>query len=161
MDGQTEMSINGKAGAKRVNVVADFSELAHDVIELSELQAKLLALDVKATTRRMRAAIAFAIVGACILLGSVPVVLMIAAEALVEFAAWSRTASTALAAAIGLLLSAIVLAIAWQRLKTMLTAFDRSREELSRNLLWLKTSLQRNSSATTHDRMAGATSNDQ
>jgi uncharacterized membrane protein YciS (DUF1049 family) len=156
MDHQTKMITNGKAHRIEPNVVKSFSELARDVVELSELQTQLLMLDVKATSQRMRTAAVLAIVGVCVLLGSVPVALLIAAEALVEYADWPRTAALAVAAGIGLVVTAVILGIAWYRLKTMLSAFDRSREELSRNVAWLKSSLQRKPAVPTADRPLSA-----
>jgi hypothetical protein len=143
MDNQTTMNTNGRARADEPNVVTGFSDLAHDVIELSELQARLAALDVAAAWQRMQSGAVLAIVGACALLGCIPVLLLTAAEALVEFAGWSRTLSLSLAGVSGLVLAGIVLAIAWRKLKTLLSTFDRSREELSRNVAWVKSSLRR------------------
>jgi hypothetical protein len=146
------MITNGKPIAKDTNVVGHFSELAHDVVELAQLQGQLLTLDMTATWQRMKVGVLLTIVGACVLLGSVPIVLLIAAESLVEFAGWSRTAAAAVAGGGGLLAAAAILAFAWLQLQTMLESFNRSREELSRNLEWLKTSLQRQRTAAPHAR---------
>jgi hypothetical protein len=136
------MNTNGKPRAKDPNVVASFSGLAHDVLELAELQSELLSLDVAAAWQRMRVGVVLTIVGGCLLLGCLPVVLLTVTETLVEYAGWSRTGALAAAAAGGLLAAGGILAAAWFRMKTMLVSFERSREELSRNLAWIKSSLR-------------------
>jgi hypothetical protein len=142
MDCETKMITNGHPKAKEPNVVASFSELAHDVVELGELQAQLLKLDVTVAWQRMRTGLVLAVVGACLLLGSIPVVLLVISEALAEFAGWSRTASLGLAALIGAGAAAAMAALAWRWLKTTFATFERSREEFSRNLAWIKSSLK-------------------
>jgi hypothetical protein len=47
MAGKTKMSRNGRYAAEVPDIATSFSGLTHDVIELSELQARLLMLDVK------------------------------------------------------------------------------------------------------------------
>jgi hypothetical protein len=137
------MITNGKPIVKDTNVVGHFSELAHDVVELAELQAKLLSLDAASAWERIRVGVVLVIVGACVLLGSLPVVLLSLAEALAEYALWPRTAALAAAGGIGLVAAGVILGLAWYRLKTMMAAFRRSQEELSQNVAWLKTSLRR------------------
>ena len=139
------MITNGKPSAKEPNVVASFSGLAHDAVELAELQSELLSLDTAAAWRRIRVGVVLTIVGGCLLLGCLPVVLLTIAEALVEFAGWSQTAALAAAGGGGLLVAAGILTVAWFRLKTMLASFERSREELTRNLAWIKSSLRQKS----------------
>lgn len=136
------MITNGHPKAKEPNVVASFSGLAHDVVELGELQVQLLTLDAAAAWQRMRTGLVLVVVAACLLLGSIPIALLIIAEALVEFAGWSRTASLGVAAGIGLVAAGVIAAVAWHRLKAMCATFDRSREEFTRNLAWIKSSLQ-------------------
>jgi hypothetical protein len=136
------MITNGHPKAKEPNVVSSFSGLAHDVVELGELQVELLQLDTAAAWQRMRMGVMLFVVAACLLLGSIPIILLIIAEALVEFADWSRTASLGVAGLVGLAATGLIAAVAWRRLQTMLAAFERSREEFTRNLAWIKSSLK-------------------
>jgi hypothetical protein len=136
------MITNGHPKAKEANVVSNFSELAHDAVELGELQVQLLAIDAATAWQRMRTGLIFAIVTTCLLLGSIPIILLVVAEALVEFANWSRTAALGLAGGIGMVLVVIVAALAWHRLNTMFAAFERSRAEFSQNVTWIKSNLK-------------------
>ncbi len=67
------MITNGRAHAKEPNVATSFSELAHDVIELTELQAQLMVLDVKNATQKTRTSVILGVTAFCMLLGSIPV----------------------------------------------------------------------------------------
>ena len=117
---QAEVNTNGKAKAADPNVAASFTSLAHDAIELAELQAKLLKLDAQAAARNGGMSIALLVVGVCLLLGCVPVALVALAEVFVAQFAWSRAAAFAASAAIGLVLSAGTGAAAWFRVKSAL-----------------------------------------
>lgn len=136
------MNTNGRVRDKEPNVAASFSELTHDVIELAELQTQLFALDIKSTTQKTRTSLMLAVLGICLLLGSIPVALYALAELLVEQAAWSHAAGFGLATLIGLGLSGGILAAGYIRLTKGLGALQRSREELSRNIAWIKSTLR-------------------
>jgi hypothetical protein len=90
----------------------------------------------------MRTGVVLLVIGLCLLFGCIPVIWLAVAESLVEYAGWSRTASLAVACLIALLSAGTFALIAWQRLKSVLNAFDRSREEFNRNLAWIKSSLR-------------------
>jgi uncharacterized membrane protein YqjE len=127
---------------KTPNVAASVSDLTHDVIELSELQVQLLTLDVKQSVEKARACLVLAVVGACMLLGTIPVALLAFAALLAEQLGWSYAAAGAMAAFVGLLIAGVVLGVAWSYIKKGLVSFDRSREELRRNVAWLKSTLR-------------------
>jgi uncharacterized membrane protein YciS (DUF1049 family) len=143
---QAEVNTNGKAKATP-NVAASFTGLAHDAIELAELQAKLLKLDAQAAARNSGIGAALAVVGVCLLLGCVPVALLALGEWCVAEFDWSRAAAYAAAAAIGLALSAICATAAWMRVRTALASLQRSRDELNHNLAWIKAHLKRDKPA--------------
>lgn len=136
------MNGNGRYPTKIPNVAASVSELTHDVIELTELQARLLMLDFKKSSERTRTCLILGVVGVCLLLGTIPVALLALAELLVEQLEWSRAAALGVATLVGLALSAIVAAVAWGYVKQGLISLDRSREELNRNIAWLKSTLR-------------------
>jgi hypothetical protein len=136
------MSTNGRIRDEEPNVATSFSGLAHDVIELGELQTQLFVHDVKGTVQKTRTSVLLGVVGTCVLLGSVPVVLIALAELLVEQFGWTRSAGFAVAAMVGIAASAGILAAAWNRLSTGLNSMQRSRDELSRNIAWIKSSLR-------------------
>ncbi|MEX2092355.1 MAG: phage holin family protein [Pirellulales bacterium] len=144
---QAKVNTNGKAKPAEPNVAASFSSLAHDAIELAELQAKLLRLDVQAAARNGGMSIALLVVGACLLLGCVPVALVALGEVFIAQWGWTRAGALGAAAAIGLALSAGTGAAAWYRVRTALVSLQRSRDELNRNIAWIKANLKRDQSA--------------
>lgn len=150
---QADVNTNGKSKRAEPNVAASFSELTHDAIELAELQAQLLKLDVQTAVHNTGISLRLMIVGACLLLGCVPVALTAIAELLIAQAGWSRAASFAAAAAIGLVLSAAAGAPAWRRVQQALAALRRSSDEFNRNLAWIKTNLKRDKSSRYVDRL--------
>jgi len=143
------MNTNGRFRDEEPNVATSFSGLAHDVIELSELQGQLFVLDVKSTGQKTRTSIVLGVIGACVLLGTMPVLLFALAELLVEQLDWARSAGFAVSAAVGILASAAFLVASWNRLSAGLNSMQRSRDEFSRNIAWIKSSLR--SSATKPD----------
>jgi hypothetical protein len=141
MDRQAKMNTNGKPKSDP-NVVASFTGLAHDVVELAELQGQLLKLDAVASGRTMRGGIALLMVGIGLLLGCMPILWLIIAESLVEFAGWTRTPALGLSLLVGLVITGGVIALSWMKLQTVFSSFQRSQEELTRNVKWIKTALK-------------------
>jgi hypothetical protein len=133
---------NGRYHGKAPNVAASVSDLTHDVIELSELQAQLLSLDAKQSVEKAKACLVLAVIGASVLLGTIPVALLAIAAIFVEQLEWSYAAAIGLATGIGLLIAAIVTGVAYGYVKNGLVSFDRSRVELQRNIAWLKSTLK-------------------
>jgi len=136
------MITNGRVREKEPNVATSMSELTHDVIELAELQTQLFALDVKSTTRKTRTSLILAVVGICLLLGSIPIGLMAIAYMFIERLAWSQAAGLAVAMLIGLVLSGGFLAAGYAQITKGMGAMKRSRDELSRNIAWIKSNLR-------------------
>ncbi len=136
------MNTNGRVRNQEPNVSASFSELTHDAIELAELQAQLFAIDIKNTTHKTRTSLVFAAIGLCLLLGSIPVLLFAIAHLFIEQLGWSHAAGFAIAALIGIALSGSALVAGWLRFKAGLSTIQRSREELRRNIAWIKSSLR-------------------
>jgi hypothetical protein len=136
------MSTNGRVRDKEPNVATSFSELTHDVIELAELQAQLLSLDIKSTTQKTRTSLILAVVGICLLLGSIPIGLAAVAYIFIDGLSWSHAAGYSVAMLIGLTLSGGFLAAGYLQITKGMGALKRSREELSRNIAWVKSSLR-------------------
>jgi len=142
LDCETKMNSNGRVRDDEPNVATSFSGLAHDVIELSELQAQLFAHDVKCTTQKTRTSLLLSVVGACVLLGSVPVLLFALGELITEQTGWPLSAGLAIGAVVGIAISAGLMLAAWNRLSSGLSSLQRSRDEFSRNIAWIKSSLR-------------------
>jgi len=142
LDCETKMNTNGRPPTHEPNVAASFADLTHDVIELAELQTQLFMCDAKKTTQNARTALILCVLGVCLLLGCIPIALIALAELLIRQFEWTPAAGYAVATACGLLLSAIALGLGYVRFKNGLVTIDRSREELNRNIAWLKSSLR-------------------
>ncbi len=136
------MNGNGRLRTKMPDVAGSVSELTHDVIEISELQAKLFVMDVKKSSRRTRTCLVLAVIGACLLLGTIPVALFALAQLLVEQLQWSQSAALGAATLVGLVLAASAAGAAWAMVKSGLVSLQRSREEFARNIDWLKSTLR-------------------
>jgi uncharacterized membrane protein YqjE len=147
------MITNGRVRSEEPNMAASFSGLTHDIIELAELQTQLFALDLKQTSEKTRTSLLLAIVGVCLLLGSIPVALMALANVLVEQLGWSPAAGYGMATLVGILASAGLLMGAWARFRTGIGTLQRSREEFNRSIAWIKSSLRSRAqpTATTKD----------
>ncbi len=141
------MITNGRAHSKEPNVATSFSELAHDVIELTELQAQLMVLDVKSATQKTRTSVILGVTAFCMLLGSIPVALFALARLFVLWFDWPQWAGFGLSAIVGLVISGCIGTGAWFRFKSGPGTMERSREELSRNIAWIKSSLRNQSTA--------------
>jgi hypothetical protein len=136
------MNTNGRIRDEEPNVATSFSGLAHDVIELSELQAQLFVHDLKSTAQKTRTSLVLSVVGLCVLLGTVPVLLIALGQFIAEQTGWPQSAGLAIAAVIGIVASAILMAVAKNRLSAGLNSMQQSRDELSRNIDWIKASLR-------------------
>jgi hypothetical protein len=136
------MNTNGRTRNDEPSMATSFAGLTHDVIELAELQAQLLALDVKSTSQKARISLVLAVSGICILLGTVPVALFTLAELLNGPAGWSRPAAFGMATLVGVLVSGGILVAAWLRMRSGIVTMQRSRDELNRNIAWIKSSLR-------------------
>lgn len=136
------MTTDGQPQTEKPSVANSLSGLTHDVIELAELQAQLFALDVKETSQGTRTALILAVVGACALLGAVPIALTALAELLIAQLSWSSAASYGVATLVGIMLASALLVAAWVRFRSGVVTLKRSRDELSRNLAWVKANLR-------------------
>src|SRR3954462_15095327 len=160
MTGETEMNPNGRFRDKQPDVATSFSELAHDVIELGELQAQLFALDVKSTVKKTSSSVLLTIIGVCVLLGSVPVILFALGYLIAEVLDWPVSAGLGIAAVVGIAISAGILLLAWNRLSAGLNSMQRSSEELRRNIAWIKATLKsRKTGGVAVDRPVGMPTN--
>lgn len=136
------MSHNGRHRAPMPDVAGSVSGLTHDVVELTELQLRLLRLDVQKSTHKLRWCLTLAIIGICLLIASIPVALFALAELFVEQLEWTRPAAFGAAALVGLLLSVIFAGSAYGIVRSGLFSLERSRDELNNNVAWFKSTLR-------------------
>jgi hypothetical protein len=136
------MNTNGRHRTTTPNVAASVSELTSNIIELTELQSQLVMLDVKKSVEKAKLCVILGIVAACLLLASIPVALIALGYLLYEQLEWSMAASMGVAALVGLLLTGIVGGVAYALVQNGVMTMERSRDELSRNIAWLKSTLR-------------------
>lgn len=133
---------NGRSTPAPRAVVENLGEFAHDVVTLSELQAKLLVADLN--DLKSGAVTPLGIIGlaAVVALGCVPVLLMGIAWMLVDYDVLSRGWAFLAAAAGGILLAIVLGAAGWLGFRRQLAVLERSRTELARNVTWIKSVLK-------------------
>jgi hypothetical protein len=122
------MNTNGRHRTTTPNVAASVSELTSNIIELTELQSQLVMLDVKKSVEKAKLCVILGIVAACLLLASIPVALIALGYLLYEQLEWSMAASVG--------------GVAYALVQNGVMTMERSRDELSRNIAWLKSTLR-------------------
>jgi hypothetical protein len=143
------MNGNGKSAAPRA-VVENLGEFVHDVMTLSELQAKLLVADLKDFRSGAIMPAGLMALAAIVALGSVPVLLMGIAWMLVDYNVLSTGWAFLAATAIGLIAATVLGGVGWLLFRRQLSALERSQVELERNITWIK-SVLKHSGRTTRD----------
>ncbi|QDS99473.1 phage holin family protein [Adhaeretor mobilis] len=126
------------------HVRKSLGNLAHDAVELGEMQVQLLKLDTCEAGRKTRSSIVLALIGLTLSLASLPVAQFAIAEALIESGDWSRSGALGAAAIGTLAISLVFAAITWWKLRQGLGSWQRSNEEFSRNIAWFKSALRTN-----------------
>lgn len=137
---------NGRNAAPASEMTRNVSGLASDISTLAELQGRLFALDAKQSARKLIVPLVLTLLGVVFLLGSIPVLLMGVAYLLTDLG-MDGTAALFVAFAIGLVIGALGVGIGWALLRHSLDPFQRSRNELVRNLQWIKSALTQSSQA--------------
>lgn len=132
--------LNGKY--EHASPVSQFTETAGrfacDLLELTELQAKLFKADAHAVFKESLGSIGIAILGCSILLGSIPLVVFGLASAVAFY--WQVDGWKAQLTVGGGLALLSFISISWS-LKTLSKAsikFQRSTAEFSKNIEWTK-----------------------
>jgi putative superfamily III holin-X len=136
------MNTNGQS-LKEPTVAKSVAGLAHDAIQLAELQTELLMHDLRESGQRTRTSLVCGMIGMCLLLGSLPVILIALAELLAGQLGWPQSAAYAAAAVVGMAISATAFAMAYSRFKQGIFTLENSREELTRNIEWMKLQLSK------------------
>lgn len=109
-----------------------------DVLELLELQAKLLKADTKRAMVQSQGAVLIAIIGSLCLAGCVPILILGVASAITYYfdvAAWVSQLAVSVCFAI---VSVTFIVVAMRSLSKTGQQFRRSTEELSKNIEWAK-----------------------
>ena len=75
--------------------------------------------------------------------GTVPIALIFIAEFLAQAAGLSRAAAFSIAAMSGFIVALAIGVVGWSYLRGVVRVFERSREELTHNMAWIKHALKR------------------
>jgi len=121
------------------------ADVWHDVLTLSELQARLVAIEARDVLAKSRAAICLLAAGCLLALASLPVLLAAGALFLVETTSLNPASAFGLAALCGIIVAGCLCAGGWWVLRRSCGGFQRSGCEWRRNLDWFKNVLARGS----------------
>jgi hypothetical protein len=144
MDDQAKVSEhNGSPSAASKGLVGDVGEFAHDVLTLAELQAQLFAADLRQCRQHVLVPSAVLLAGAALGLACFPIALAAAALLVIEIFETTAGSAFLLVAVIGAVISALVCVIGWIGVRRRLAVMQRSKQELVRNLRWIKKVLKR------------------
>jgi formate hydrogenlyase subunit 3/multisubunit Na+/H+ antiporter MnhD subunit len=143
MVGETTMSQRNGSAPPPNGVAKEMGELTHDIMSLAELQFDLLRIDCREGLKRMLIPVALLLFAGILALGTVPVTLIFLAEFLTQAAGLSRAAAFSIAAVSGIVVAAVLAALGWCYLRGASRVFERSRDELARNVTWIKHALKR------------------
>ncbi len=122
-------------------LVGNIAEFGNDVATLVELQAKLAVHDAKDCVGKATLPVILLVGAAAVALGSVPILLLGAASLLARSTSLTPGAAQLLVAVAALAIAGVTAFLAWRSFGTSLESFRRSREELVRNISWIRTVL--------------------
>lgn len=121
---------------------SSFASLAHDALELGELQLRLAKLDAVENARKLRSTAILAVIGILTLMASLPVALFSLGEWLAAEYDWTTASALFAAAGCGLLAAGLLFGFAYFKLRQGFATWQRSTEEFERNVQWLKQTLK-------------------
>ncbi len=145
IEGNNSMQVHEKSSLHEIGQLG--SNFAASVVELGELQWKLLIADSNAAySQSVRSMMTFLMASIACLAG-VPVIAIGLAHGLHEWMAWPLWACYLGTGTLFLLLGGISAGLAAQQAFASFQCFQRSAKELSANVLWMKNILRGSSSS--------------
>ncbi len=137
--GETTMNqSNGSTPAPPNGVAQDMGDLTHDMVSLAELQFELFRNDCRKGLKGLLTPFALLLLAGIAAAGTVPVALICVAELLAQAAGLSRAAAFSITALGGFSAAAALGVAGWSHVRGVGRVFRRSREELTRNMTWIK-----------------------
>ena len=135
---------NGSIPSPPNGVAKDMGELTHDIVSLAELQFELFRKRLPRTASNgLLIPVSMLLLAGIVALGTVPIALILMAELLVQVAGLSRATAFSIAALSGFIVAVALGACGWFHLRGVGHVFERSREELTRNMTWIEQALKR------------------
>lgn len=141
MADQTSVSRNnGMADqSSPLTIVGNIADFTNDIATLAELQAKLAAMDARESMNRARIPLVVLGAAALLSLGSIPVVLIGLADVIASTWKIQPGTSQLIVGLVALVLAGLGGFFGLKGSIRSLDSFRRSREEMVRNLSWIKT----------------------
>ncbi|MHB8900302.1 MAG: phage holin family protein [Thermoguttaceae bacterium] len=133
---------NGSTQSPPDGVAKNMGKLTHDIVSLAELQFELFRSDCREGIKQMLIPVALLLVAAIVAVGTVPIALILIAEILTQTTGLSRALAFSIAAFGGLLVALAAGAAGWSNLHGVARVLERSHDELSRNMTWIKIALK-------------------
>jgi putative superfamily III holin-X len=124
-------------------VARNTGEFVQDLFTLSELQLRLLLVDLRQGLWSLVPPVALLLIGLAFALSCLPVAMMTLAWALIETANLAHWRALAVALLAGIGLTLIFLIAAWVLLRRQEGMFLRSGDEWRQNLKWVKDAIRR------------------
>lgn len=140
---QVTRQLDAPIPRKTRSVASSIGDIVGDITMLAELQFDLLRADSSESVKKLVVpAVAF-VTGIMVFAACFPILLMLIAVALYEYADFSLTLSVGISAIAGFVIGGISILIGAWGLKKALSYFERSAKELRHNIRWLKNLKQR------------------
>ncbi len=127
--------------ATPLGVVHNLADFGNDIATLVELQAKLAVHDTKDCLARATTPLIVLGVGSAVALASLPVILLGMADLIASNSTLSVGAARLIVGLAALVLAGVATYLGLRGSTASLESFRRSREELIRNLSWIRTVL--------------------
>ena len=120
-------------------VVGSLTEFGNDIATLIELQTKLAMLDLKESSAKAMVPSGMAVLGIALALAALPVALLGTADLLAGAMTWSPGTSRLVVALVSVAIAGILTFVGIKGLSASFQSFQRTREELTRNIQWIRT----------------------
>jgi uncharacterized membrane protein YqjE len=149
MDDQATLRNGGRFGAtgncadgeRSTTVVGSLAGVTSDMATLVELQAKLAALDARESAEKAALPLSIIATGVALALAALPVALLGVADLVALVLTISIGTARLMTAAVALVMAGALVYLPLRSLSQSVAPLRRSRDELVRNLAWVKTVL--------------------
>lgn len=116
----------------------DVGEVAHDLLQLTELQSQLFLTEIREFGQRSILPSMFLITGVMLGAACFPIALIALAFVLVQLTNLSMAASFLIVLAVGLFGSVVLSIVGWLQMRKRISFLPRSQEEFALNYQWIK-----------------------
>lgn len=120
-------------------VVGSLTEFGNDVATLIELQTRLAVLDLKESSAKAKVPSGMTVLAIALALAALPVALLGAADLLATAMDWTPGASRLVVALVAVVVAGVLGYLGIKGLSSSFQSFQRTREELTRNISWIRT----------------------